>query len=130
MFKVNKDKLIRSIVNNLKIRTKLLIVYFIIVAVTVLTLGIYFTTNMRDVVVENSKKDARANSNQIKQRLTETLRLATSTSDMIYQDERLHKIVTTKYTSYGENVRDYNDYPILSNYLRYYSDLFKYSESK
>lgn len=123
MFKVNKDKLIRSIVNNLKIRTKLLIVYFIIVAVTVLTVGIYFTTNMRDVVVENSKKDARANSNQIKQRLTETLRLATSTSDMIYQDERLHKIVTTKYTSYGENVRDYNDYPILSNYLRYYSDL-------
>lgn len=123
MFNFNKNNISKSIVNNLKIRTKLLIVYFIIVAVTVLTVGIYFTTNMSDVVVENSKKDARANSNQIKQRLTETLRLATSTSDMIYQDEKLHEIVTTKYTSYGENVKVYNEYPILSNYLKYYSDL-------
>ena len=123
MFNFNKNNISKSIVNNMKIRSKLLIVYFIIVAVTVLTVGVYFTTKMKDVVIENSKKDARANSNQIKQRLTETLRLATSTSDMIYQDENLHKIVTTKYTSYGENVKVYNDYPILSNYLRYYNDL-------
>ncbi len=123
MFKFNKNNISKSIANNLKIRTKLLIIYFIIVAVTVLTVGVYFTTNMRNVVIENSKKDARANSNQIKQRLTETLRLATSTSDMIYQDENLHKIVTTEYSSYGENVKVYNDYPILSNYLRYYNDL-------
>ena len=123
MIKLKKDNLIKVLVNNLKIRTKLLIVYFIIVIVTVLTVGTYFTTSMRKVVVENSKKDARANSNQIKQRLAETLRLATSTSDMIYQDEKLHEIVKTKYTSYGENVRVYNDYPILSNYFKYYNDL-------
>lgn len=123
MFDFKKNNITKSIVNNLKIRTKLLIVYFIIVAVTVLTVGVYLTNSMKNVVIENSKKDARANSNQIKQRLTETLRLATSTSDMIYQDENLHKIVTTKYKSYGENVRAYNDYPILSNYLRYYNDL-------
>ena len=116
-------KVINSLVNNLKIRSKLLIVYFTIVVVTVLTLGIYFTNSMSKVVIENSKKDARANSNQIKQRLIETLRLATSTSDMIYQDTKLHQIVKTKYSSYGENVKVYNEYPILSNYLRYYSDL-------
>ena len=90
-------KIINLILNNLKIRSKLLIVYFIIVVVTVLTIGIYFTNSMSNVVIENSKKDARANSNQIKQRLTETLRLATATSDMIYQDTNLHKIVKTKY---------------------------------
>lgn len=123
MFDFKKNNITKSIVNNLKIRTKLLIVYFIIVAVTVLTVGVYLTNSMKNVVIENSKKDARANSNQIKQRLTETLRLATSTSDMIYQDENLHKMVTTKYKSYGENVKAYNDYPILSNYLRYYNDL-------
>ncbi|MGG7141977.1 cache domain-containing sensor histidine kinase [Clostridium nigeriense] len=116
-------KIINKTVNNLKIRSKLLIVYFLIVAVTVLTIGIYFTTRMSEEVVENSKKDARANSNQIKQRLTETLRLATATSDMIYQDTKLHEIVKTQYSSYGENVKVYNEYPILSNYLKYYSDL-------
>lgn len=116
-------KIINKTVNNLKIRSKLLIVYFLIVSVTVLTIGIYFTSRMSDVVVENSKKDARANSNQIKQRLTETLRLATATSDMIYQDTKLHEIVKTQYSSYGENVKVYNEYPILSNYLKYYSDL-------
>lgn len=116
-------KIINTTVNNLKIRSKLLIVYSIIVAVTVLTVGIYFTTRMSEVVVENSKKDARANSSQIKQRLTETLRLATATSDMIYQDTKLHQIVKTQYSSYGENVKVYNENPILSNYLKYYSDL-------
>ncbi|WP_207733833.1 histidine kinase [Clostridium sp. 1001275B_160808_H3] len=115
--------ILRNILNNMKIRTKLLIVYFIIVVVTVLTVGVYFTTKMSKVVVENSQKDARYTSKQIKQRLNETLRFATSTSDMIYQDENLHDIVKTEYQDYGSNVNAYNEYPILSNYLRYYNDL-------
>lgn len=115
----------KAILNNMKIRTKLLIVYFMIVTVTVLTVGIYFTTKMSKKILENSKNDARYTQNQLKQRLEEILRLATATSDMIYQDERLHKIIKKQYTDYGENVRDYNDYPILSNYLRYYNQLSK-----
>lgn len=107
----------------MKIRTKLLIIYFIIVTITVLTVGIYFTTKMSKKMIENSKNDARYTQKQIKQRLEETLRLATATSDMIYQDERLHKIIKKQYTDYAENVRDYYDYPILSNYLRYYNEL-------
>ena len=114
---------LKIILNNMKIRTKLLIVYFMIVTVTVLTVGIYFTTKMSKKMLENSKNDARYTEKQIKQRLEETLRLATATSDMIYQDERLHKIIKKEYTDYAENVRDYTDYPILSNYLRYYNEL-------
>ena len=41
MLKFKRDNIVKTIVNNLKVRTKLLIVYFIIVAVTVLTVGIY-----------------------------------------------------------------------------------------
>lgn len=119
---INMGK-IKNTLNNIKIRTKLLIVYFMIVTITVLTVGIYFTAKMSKKMLENSKNDARYVENQIKQRLEETLRLATSTSDMIYQDERLHKIITKQYTNYAENVRDYIDYPILSNYLRYYGQL-------
>lgn len=114
---------LKIILNNMKIRTKLLIVYFMIVTVTVLTVGIYFTTKMSKKMLDNSKNDARYTQKQIRQRVEETLRIATATSDMIYQDERLHKIIKKEYTDYAENVRDYYDYPILSNYLRYYNEL-------
>ena len=114
---------LKNILNNIKIKTKLLIVYLTIVVITVLLVGIYFTKEMNEIIIENSQKDARYASKQIKQRLDETLRLATATSDMIYQDEKLHNIVKTKYEDYGSNIMAYNDYPILNNYLKYYNDL-------
>ncbi|MDV4150357.1 sensor histidine kinase [Clostridium sp. AL.422] len=114
---------LKNILNNTKIKTKLLIVYLAIVVVSVLLVGIYFTTEMNDIIVENSQKDARYTSKQIKQRLDETLRLATSTSDMIYQDETLHNIVKTEYKDYVSNIIAYNEYPILNNYLKYYNQI-------
>ena len=126
MLKRIKEKLIKFIdskVNNFSIRSKLSMVYITIVIITVGTIGIYFMANMNELVLENSKKDARANSNQIKQRLVETLRLATNTSDLIFQDTRLHKIVKTEYENPWDVIKIYNEEDVLSNYLKYYSDL-------
>ena len=48
---INMGK-IKNTLNNIKIRTKLPIVYFMIVTVTVLTVGIYFTTKMSKKIIE------------------------------------------------------------------------------
>ena len=55
MFNFNKNNITRAIVNNLKIRTKLLIVYFTIVAVTVLTVGVYLTILVLAILKKNKK---------------------------------------------------------------------------
>ena len=56
-------KLIKNIINNMKIRTKLIISYLSIVIVTVLIVGVYLTSRMNNIVVENAIKEGRYNNN-------------------------------------------------------------------
>lgn len=115
-------KLIRSINNSMKIRTKLVVSYLSIVIITVLIVGIYLTSRMNSIVVENAIKEGRNNNNSVKSRMEEVLKLAINTSDMIYQDDNLHSMLTRKYENYGQVVSAYNDYTILGDYLKYYSE--------
>ena len=115
-------KLIKNIINNMKIRTKLIISYLSIVIVTVLIVGVYLTSRMNNIVVENAVKEGRYNNNSVKSRMEEVLKLAINTSDMIYQDDNLHSMLKRKYDNYGQVVSAYNEYTILSDYLKYYNE--------
>ena len=118
-------KLIKNIINNMKIRTKLIISYLSIVIVTVLIVGVYLTSRMNNIVVENAIKEGRYNNNSIKSRMEEVLKLAINTSDMIYQDDNLHSMLKREYDNYGQVVSAYNEYTILSDYLKYYNEFNK-----
>lgn len=115
-------KLIKNIINNMKIRTKLIISYLSIVIVTVLIVGVYLTSRMNNIVVENAVKEGRYNNNSVKSRMEEVLKLAINTSDMIYQDDNLHSMLKRKYDNYGQVVSAYNEYTILRDYLKYYNE--------
>ena len=115
-------KLIKNIINNMKIRTKLIISYLSIVIVTVLIVGVYLTSGMNNIVVENAVKEGRYNNNSVKSRMEELLKLAINTSDMIYQDDNLHSMLKREYDNYGQVVSAYNEYTILSDYLKYYNE--------
>ena len=115
-------KLIKNIINNMKIRTKLIISYLSIVIVTVLIVGVYLTSRMNNIVVENAIKEGRYNNNSVKSRMEEVLKLAINTSDMIYQDDNLHSMLKREYYNYGQVVSAYNEYTILSDYLKYYNE--------
>ena len=116
-------KLIKNIINNMKIRTKLIISYLSIVIVTVLIVGVYLTSRMNNIVVENAMKEGRRyNNNSVKSRMEEVLKLAINTSDMIYQDDNLHSMLKREYDNYGQVVSAYNEYTILSDYLKYYNE--------
>ena len=115
-------KLIKNIINNMKIRTKLIISYLSIVIVTVLIVGVYLISRMNNIVVENAIKEGRYNTNSVKSRMEEVLKLAINTSDMIYQDDNLHSMLKREYDNYGQVVSAYNEYTILRDYLKYYNE--------
>ena len=115
-------KLIKNIINNMKIRTKLIISYLSIVIVTVLIVGVYLISRMNNIVVENAIKEGRYNNNSVKSRMEEVLKLAINTSDMIYQDDNLHSMLKREYDNYGQVVSAYNEYTILRDYLKYYNE--------
>ena len=115
-------KLIKNIINNMKIRTKLIISYLSIVIVTVLIVGVYLISRMNNIVVENAIKEGRYNNKSVKSRMEEVLKLAINTSDMIYQDDNLHSMLKREYDNYGQVVSAYNEYTILRDYLKYYNE--------
>ena len=115
-------RIIENVINNMKIRSKLIISYLLIVIVTVVIIGGYLTSRMNNIVVQNAISEGRYNNKTIKSRMEESLKLAINTSDMIYQDDNIHALVTENYNNYGDVVTAYSSFNVLNDYLVYYND--------
>ena len=115
-------RIIENVINNMKIRSKLIISYLLIVIVTVVIIGGYLTSRMNNIVVQNAISEGRYNNKTIKSRMEESLKLAINTSDMIYQDDNIHALVTENYNNYGDVVTAYSTFNVLNDYLVYYND--------
>lgn len=115
-------RIIENVINNMKIRSKLIISYLLIVIVTVVIIGGYLTSRMNNIVVQNAISEGRYNNKTIKSRMEESLKLAINTSDMIYQDDNIHALVTESYNNYGDVVTAYSSFNVLNDYLVYYND--------
>ncbi|OOM82461.1 sensor histidine kinase YpdA [Clostridium puniceum] len=113
---------IKNLINNVKIRNKLILTYLIVTIATVSIVGTYLTTQMTTIVVNRAVDEAENNSKTIQHRLEEILNLTTKVSDMIYGDENLNSILTRNYTSYNEVIETYYNYSVLKNYLKYYRE--------
>ena len=115
-------RIIENVINNMKIRSKFIISYLLIVIVTVVIIGGYLTSRMNNIVVQNAISEGRYNNKTIKSRMEESLKLAINTSDMIYQDDNIHALVTENYNNYGDVVTAYSSFNVLNDYLVYYND--------
>lgn len=112
----------RNIINNLKIKNKLVVTYLIVAITTVSVVGIYLTTRMTDIVINKSISQAENNANTMQYRLEEIIKLTTKVSDMIYGDKDLNSIISRAYDNYGDVVEAYDNYPVVKNYLKYYKE--------
>lgn len=113
---------IKNIINNLKIRNKLILTYLIVTILTVSIVGTYLTTQMTTIVVNRAVEESENNSKIIQHRLEEVLNLTTKVSDMIYADEKLNSILSKEYKTTAEVFDSYSNYPVLHNYLKYYRE--------
>lgn len=107
----------------MKVQKKLMAIYAIAVLGPILIVGIYLTQLMCDMVVDRAISEASVNIDRIKERLNETIRIANALSDRIYIDEKVIEILTTKYESYGEVVKVYNEAETINSYLKYYDEI-------
>lgn len=64
-------RIIENVINNMKIRSKLIISYLLIVIVTVVIIGGYLTSRMNNIVVQNAISEGRYNNKTIKSRMEE-----------------------------------------------------------
>lgn len=113
---------IKNIINNLKIKNKLILTYLIVTIATVSIVGTYLTTQMTTIVVNRAVDEAENNTKIIQHRLEEVLNLTTKVSDLIYADEKLHSILIKQYTSTAEVFDTYSGYSVLHDYFKYYRE--------
>jgi two-component system sensor histidine kinase YesM len=116
-----KNRVVK-IFNNIKIRNKLIITYLIVAIATVSIVSVYLTIKMNDVVSNNATENAENNVNTMKYQLEEVLNLTTRVSEMIYTDQVLSSILSTKYNNSSEAYDAYANYKVIDTYLNYYSE--------
>ncbi|WP_160683344.1 sensor histidine kinase [Clostridium sp. C2-6-12] len=112
----------KSLINNLKIKNKLILTYLIVTVLTVSIVGTYLTTQMTTIVVNRAVDEAENNTKIIQHRLEEVLNLTTKVSDLIYGDEKLNSILNKQYKSTAEVFDTYMEYPVLHDYFKYYKE--------
>ena len=115
-------KIIYELSNNMKIKNKLMITYLTVVIATVSIVGIYLTNRITDVLTNNAITQAENNAETMKYRFEEVIKLTTRVSEMVYSDEKLHEMISKKYSSSGEVVSAYYDHAVLNNYVKYYKE--------
>lgn len=114
---------LRGILQNLKIRHKLLGIYLLVTALPILIVGAYLNYATRDVVLSNAIYEAESNVDKLEMRLDEILTQVTNISDLIYLNQDIKTLLNQDYNNNLEVYNAYNKYPIFDEYLKYYDEI-------
>ncbi|AZK46743.1 cache domain-containing sensor histidine kinase [Paenibacillus lentus] len=117
-----RTKIVR-LLNDLKLKHKLLMTYIVVVMLPVLIIGGavtgYFRAQAMDRAIEQTTNDVQ----KIKSQLTTMLRAPTDISNTMMFDKTLQKMVTTQYPNVLELTKAYLAYEDFKDYVRLYREI-------
>ena len=82
-------KTITSGFNDISIRKKLIISYILVVIVPVLLVGVFLTSSMRRLALDQAVHESTVNVDRVKKRITDIMRVSKAISDKLYTDKNL-----------------------------------------
>jgi len=109
--------------NNMRIRTKIILSFFVMALVPVLIVGIYLTSHLRELALSNALDQTAANVERVNKRTSDMLNVPNDISYRLYNDSRLARIVTREYESVYSVVQTYKEYPDFREYQRLYKEI-------
>lgn len=114
---------INRIVEGMKIKTKLIAIYMIVVMIPIFIIGAYMIQSLINIMNERTIDQASSNVNVIKYRLNEVLSSATDVSNRIYINPNVRYIAEHKFTDYMEMLNSYDEADFMGEYLRTHTEL-------
>lgn len=111
------------LLNDIKIRNKLLLSFLLAALLPVLLVGGYLTIEMKQMAFNNAMEQASTNVDRIKKRTEEVIRVSLDISYRLSNDARLKKLANKQYESVYDVVEAYRDYPDMREYLRLYKEI-------
>lgn len=112
-----------KLLNDIKIRNKLLLSFLLVTMLPVLLVGGYLTVEMRTMAFANAMEQAAINVDRVKKRTEEVIGVSQDISYRLSNDARLKRLAVQRYESTYDVVEAYRDYPDMREYLRLYKEI-------
>lgn len=114
--------LIRAI-NDLKLRTKLVLSFLVVVFIPLMIVGGFLTSQLRQMALDNALEQTAANVDRVKKRTAEVINVSNDISYRLANDNRLENVTNRQYESVYDVVKAYKDYPDIKDYMRLYKEI-------
>ncbi|MBY0013209.1 sensor histidine kinase [Paenibacillus typhae] len=118
-----KMKQLVSLINNMKLKYKLMMFYVVVVMIPVLIVGIILISYFRNAALERAIDQASNNVEKIKSQMSSKLRVPTDISNLLFFDDALEVLVNTKYPNILELTKAYMDYTDFKEYMLQYREI-------
>lgn len=112
-----------SLINNMKLKYKLMMFYVVVVMIPVLIIGITLISYFRNAALERAIDQASNNVEKIKSQMSSKLRVPTDISNLLFFDDTLEVLVNTKYPNILELTKAYMDYTDFKEYMLQYREI-------
>ncbi|WP_341872597.1 sensor histidine kinase [Paenibacillus camerounensis] len=112
-----------SLINNMKLKYKLMMFYVVVVMIPVLIIGIILISYFRNEALERAIDQATNNVEKIKSQMSSKLRVPTDISNLLFFDETLEVLVNTKYPDILELTKAYMEYTDFQAYMFQYREI-------
>lgn len=112
-----------TFMNNLKLRTKLFLSFGSVVLIPVLIVGVFLTSELRNMAMNNALKQITANVDRVKKRTSEMLNVPVDIVYRLSNDSRLEEAANHRYESVYDVVQAYWDYPDFRDFVRLYKEV-------
>src|SRR5690554_5853061 len=110
-------------IDHWKVRHKLLGIFLIVTAIPILIAGAYLNYSTREIVLDNSLREANASMEKLQGNLEVMLSRMISISDMIFLSPELRQLLQNDYESPLDMYNAYQRYPVFRDYLKYYDEI-------
>ncbi|WP_277470966.1 MULTISPECIES: sensor histidine kinase [unclassified Paenibacillus] len=118
-----KMKQLVSLINNMKLKYKLMMFYVVVVMIPVLIVGIILISYFRNAALDRAIDQASNNVEKIKSQMSSKLRVPTDISNLLFFDDALEVLVNTKYPNILELTKAYMDYTDFKEYMLQYREI-------
>ncbi|WHY18804.1 sensor histidine kinase [Paenibacillus sp. G2S3] len=112
-----------KLLNDIKIRNKLLLAFLLTTLLPVLLVGGYLTFEMRTMAFQSALEQASINVDRVKKRTEEVIGVSQDIAYRLSNDARLKRLAIRQYVSTYDVVEAYRDYSDMREYLRLYKDI-------
>ncbi|WP_019909490.1 sensor histidine kinase [Paenibacillus sp. HW567] len=112
-----------TLMNNLRLRTKFFLSFGCVALIPVLIVGVFLTSELRNMAMGNALEQITANVDRVKKRTGEMLGVPLDIAYRLSNDSRLEEAANHRYVSVYDVVQAYWNYPDFREFVRLYDEI-------